>query len=61
MITHAGIIGKIVKVDELTVRLQIAEGVEINMGKNYISGYFDPNDYKKKMGENLNKNSASKK
>ena len=61
VITHAGIIGKIVKVEELTVRLQIAEGFEINRGKNYISGYFDPNDYKKKMGENLNKNSASKK
>lgn len=54
VITHSGIIGKIIKVDELTVRLQIAEGVEINLGKNYISGYFDPSDYKKKIAQNQN-------
>ena len=42
IITSGGIYGKLTAVSEKRVKVQVAEGVEIEMSRNAVSGHQDP-------------------
>ena len=42
IITIGGIYGKITAISEKRVKVQVAEGVEIEMARNAVSGHQDP-------------------
>lgn len=48
ILTHSGIIGKITKIQDNVLYLQVAPNVEITIDKNYVAMRYDPQQIEKK-------------